>query len=82
MRFISIAISIFAAVFFITGCADMVPNDHELHRWKGFIDGTKIPKTARDIEEDSNSCKQAVAVNKPGEVSYAGCMFSQGYRWE
>ena len=59
-----------------------IPNDYELHRWSGFIDGTKIPLTAKDIEDDSKSCKEAVTFNKPGEVKYVDCMQFKGYRWK
>ncbi len=81
MHFFKLATALLTTIFIATGCADMIPNDYELHRWSGYVDGTKISKTAKDIEDDSKLCKEAVAFNKPGEVKYVDCMQFKGYRW-
>ena len=81
MHFFKWSSALITTVFF-SGCAGMIPNDYELHRWSGYIDGTRIPKTTQDIEDDSKSCKEAVTFNKPGEVKYVDCMQFKGYRWK
>jgi len=69
----------FSVAALMSGCASSIPNDYELHRWSGRIQGTNITIPPEEIKKDSDVCKYA-SVKDP-QVKYVDCMYYQGYRW-